>query len=121
MSFWKKLFGGGSGSEGGGDAGGAPARSAELFNGNEYRGSWAWKRDKSLRGKWNYSAVVYSRKPYYRIAHLLENGHAKVNGGFVEGRPHIAPAAKRAEQILTMYIKQAIADIRAGRTDWRGK
>jgi hypothetical protein len=29
MSFWKKLFGGGSGSESGGDAGGASARSAE--------------------------------------------------------------------------------------------
>lgn len=84
-------------------------RAEKEFSGTgAYAKSWAAKRDKDLRGKYKYSMVVYSKSPYYRIAHLLEKGHAKVSGGRVMGRAHIAPAEEIARQNLVKYIKEGI-------------
>lgn len=74
-----------------------------------YAKSWAYKRDPTLKGKWAHSMVVYSKAPYYRLTHLLEKGHAKVNGGRVIGRPHIAPAEEIAQTYLVERIRQNIA------------
>lgn len=71
-----------------------------------YAKSWAYKRDPTLKGKWKYSMVVYSKPPHYRLAHLLEKGHAKVNGGRVVGRPHIAPAEELVGRYLETRIRQ---------------
>lgn len=74
----------------------------------EYAASWAQKKDPNSSGRWSSGRVVFSRQP--GLPHLLEHGHAKVSGGRVEGRPHIASAAEAAEGKLLAYIKQGIEE-----------
>lgn len=85
-------------------------RAEKEFGGTgEYAKSWSYKRDKNLRGKWAYSMVVYAKAPYYKLAHLLEKPHLKRDGSRTQGRPHIAPAEKIAEDILVDEIISGIA------------
>lgn len=78
----------------------------------DYKKSWAYKRDRSLKGNRRFDMVVYSKKPDYRLTHLLEKGHAKVNGGRVQGKPHIAPAEKNAIARLETKIKRYIREVK---------
>ena len=76
------------------------------IGGKDYRKSWTQKRDPNMRGRWASGRVFYSKLP--QLPHLLEHGHAKVSGGRVEGRPHIAPAEELASRKLEAYIKSGI-------------
>lgn len=77
-------------------------------NGGTYAESWASKRDTKARGKWKYSRIVYSKAPSYRLTHLLEFGHAKVNGGRTKAQPHIEPAEETAKKNLELFIVEGI-------------
>lgn len=83
------------------------------IGGTEYRKSWAQKKSRNSRGRWSSGRIVYSKLP--GLPHLLEDGHAKVNGGRVEGRPHIALVAKHAQENVEFYIRAGIAQDKQGR------
>lgn len=50
--------------------------------------------------------VLNRKKP--QLTHLLENGHAKVSGGRVEGKPHIGPAEQSAVRKLEGKVKVVV-------------
>ena len=81
------------------------AGASSKFNGKAYAGSWVSKvTQKTAFGT---HVTVYS-PTHYRIAHLLENGHAKRGGGRVAARPHIAPAEQKGIQQLEEDIQKAL-------------
>lgn len=71
----------------------------------KYRKSWTITEAYNKRG--TIRLIVHNKK-YYRLTHLLENGHAKRGGGRVDGIPHIAPAEQHAEEKLIKKVEEAI-------------
>lgn len=70
-----------------------------------YAEGWAVKEGKvATRSK---SAVVWNEK-HYRLTHLLEHGHAKVNGGRVAARPHIGAAEQKAIKAFEDELRRGI-------------
>lgn len=76
-------------------------QSAPILTGR-YRKGWqdkvAYEDDEDVR-------VTVRNRTDYQLTHLLEYGHAKVNGGRVEGHPHIGPAEQNAEKKLLKRVK----------------
>jgi Bacteriophage HK97-gp10, putative tail-component len=51
--------------------------------------------------------IIWNKKHYRRV-HLLEFGHAKVNGGRVDERPHLRPAYEMHGAALPDELKRII-------------
>lgn len=67
-----------------------------------YAKNWKYKLE---RGQIKRGATIYGGKPTYRLAHLLEHGHAKRGGGRVRGFTHIEPAERWAvDEVVNRYI-----------------
>jgi hypothetical protein len=52
--------------------------------------------------------IIHVGKPEYRLAHLLEHGHALRQGGRTKAQPHIAPVEDEVIEEYTKVIKEAI-------------
>ena len=71
----------------------------------KYAGGWGKKEGQTAtRSK---SSVVWNEK-HYRLTHLLEFGHAKVNGGRVAAKPHIAAAEQKAIKNFEDELRRGI-------------
>lgn len=77
-----------------------PAGSGQYGSWDKYNRGWTVKKTK--RDK---TATVHNATDY-QLTHLLEKGHAKVNGGRTRAFPHIAPVAERCEDELLNNIKK---------------
>lgn len=57
----------------------------------------------------DYLKIIWNvKKPYYRLTHLLENGHALLNGGRSRVFPHIRYGAEYAVNNIENKIKEAV-------------
>lgn len=84
-----------------------PAGSGEYSKWSKaYNKGWTFRKEKKKGAKGILSTVW--NEPHYRLTHLLEKGHAKVNGGRTRAFPHIAPVAEEAEENLVENIRKNI-------------
>ena len=67
----------------------------------------SWRMKVTEESSVGIGVTVYSPS-HYMLAHLLENGHAKRNGGRVAGERHIAPAEEHAREQLIGDIEKAL-------------
>ena len=67
-----------------------------------------WKRTKLTKDRKGVYVECVHNATEYRLTHLLENGHAKVNGGRARAFPHIAPVAEKAQESLYQNIMKNI-------------
>ena len=67
----------------------------------DYAKSW---RLSSRKGRY----IVHAEAPHYRLTHLLEKGHALVNGGRSQSFPHIKPAEDMVIKEFTKRVEEAI-------------
>ncbi len=77
----------------------APVRSGK------YAKSWRVKTTKETSQALEVTVYSPSR---YMLAHLLEHGHAKRNGGRTRAVSHIGPAEKHGEKELLKDIESAL-------------
>ena len=71
-----------------------------------YAKSWTMKTEPEVGQP--HKRIVHVKAPHYRLAHLLEYGHAKVGGGRVEGKPHIRPAEEMVIREFMSEVEEAI-------------
>lgn len=78
----------------------SPVRAGK--HGGKYKKGW--KKSVLYEDEGDIRICIRNAK-YYRLTHLLENGHAKVNGGRTTAIPHIRPAEQHAAEKLVGRVK----------------
>ena len=90
----------------------ANARAAFPDGSGEYAKTWTSKANRTATKRGKYGRILYAKGSGGSIAHLLEHGHARVDGGYVQGRPHIAPAEKHAEERFPQLLRDNLTKMR---------
>ena len=70
----------------------------------KYAKSW---KIKVLEGDGSINVIVHNSK-YYRLTHLLENGHANRDGSRTRGKPHIKPIEEKVKEEYLKAVEKAI-------------
>lgn len=72
------------------------------------RGKYAkgWTSKATIDTNTALTKTIHNRTP--GLTHLLEDGHAKQNGGRIEGRKHISPVEKKAIQSFEDKLRQKL-------------
>ena len=78
---------------------GAPVKTGKYAN--------SWSTTVTAESATSLEITVHSPKRYM-LAHLLEHGHAKRNGGRTRAIPHIAPAEELGIEKLETDIEKAL-------------
>ena len=66
-----------------------------------------WRKLTAYEGESDLRIQVHNATNY-QMTHLLEDGHANVDGGRTEGQPHIGPAADRAAELLDKDVQMKV-------------
>ncbi|MEL7608854.1 MAG: HK97 gp10 family phage protein [Bacillota bacterium] len=83
-------------------------RAAAPKRSGKYAKGWTARQlGERTRSKEGYAKLVCNPKRY-SIAHLVEYGHAKRNGGRVAGKPHIRPACDKLLPEFEKKIEEAV-------------
>ena len=80
---------------------GAPVRTGKYAK--------SWRTKKTRESSTRLEITVYSPSRYM-LAHLLEHGHAKRNGGRTRAQVHIAPAEELGEKQLEADIIRGLSN-----------
>ena len=78
--------------------------SHSTFNGDKYYKGWGYTVEPGRL----YTKVIIHNKKLPGLPHLLEYGHAKTNGGRVEGRVHIA---KVEDELIKDYEREVVSKL----------
>lgn len=77
--------------------------------GGRYKKGWRMKKERGGVFKTQARVTIYNATEG-SFVHLFENGHQKVNGGRVEGVPHVRPAYEEADRLLPELTARAIEE-----------
>ena len=69
----------------------------------------SWRAKKTDESDTSVSYVVHANKDGYRLAHLLEFGHAKRGGGRTAAQQHIKPAEEHGIKSLEEKIRGGLS------------
>ena len=72
----------------------------------KYPKSWTSETKKITGG---FETRIYNSK-HYRLTHLLEFGHAKVNGGRTRAYPHIASVNDKTQREFVEELKKGLTE-----------
>lgn len=84
-----------------------PPGSGAYDSWDDYNSGWTKRKSRQKTKLKGIQAIIWNEK-HYRLTHLLEKGHAKVNGGRTRAFPHIAPVEDKCADGLVQNIRKYI-------------